>query len=393
MHDSGPVTLLSSITVGGLRSYGPEPIEVPLAPLTLVFGANSAGKSSLLSVLPLLRQSAAQRDRLVMRGELVDAGSFRSAVHRHVDEARMTLGFSWRPDGAAPRSLVAEYRWDGVRRLPVRCRAEVEADGRRLALEGLAGWGSPDEEVFGKSVVDEAADVLERVALLGPMRARPERAVSLGATGGHDVGPRGEATAEVLYDNPLLLAEVNAWCARLGFGYEVRMLEPVSRDLVLAAGDLAVMGLVDLRADPPVLVSPHAVGFGVGQLLPVITQCLLSRDGFVIIEQPEVHLHPRLQAAVGDLFVDTVTSGRAQVIVETHSEHLILRLLRRVREGVLTPEDLAVLYVDLHDDGDARVRRLRVDADGELLDGWPGSFFDERLDDVVALRRPQAAGD
>jgi predicted ATPase len=109
-------------------------------------------------------------------------------------------------------------------------------------------------------------------------------------------------------------------------------------------------------------------------------------DGLMIVEQPEVHLHPRLQAAVADLFVDSVTSGRAQLLVETHSEHTVLRVLRRIREGVLAPEQLAILYVDLDDAGRAFVRRLEVDAEGDLVDGWPGGFFDERLAEVLGGR-------
>ena len=120
--------------------------------------------------------------------------------------------------------------------------------------------------------------------------------------------------------------------------------------------------------------------------MPILVQCLVTQDGLILVEQPEVHLHPRLQSAVGDLFVDTVNAGRAQLLVETHSEHLVLRLLRRVREGVLAPEDLAILYVDLDDEGAAFVRRLEVDHDGDLVDGWPGGFFDERLVEVLAGR-------
>ena len=109
----------------------------------------------------------------------------------------------------------------------------------------------------------------------------------------------------------------------------------------MTAGEFAVLALEDVRRDPPVLVSSRGVGYGVGQLLPIIVQSLLTAAGMILVEQPEVHLHPRLQSAVGDLFVDTVVSGRAQLLVETHSEHLVLRLLRRVREGVLAPADLA----------------------------------------------------
>jgi predicted ATPase len=160
----------------------------------------------------------------------------------------------------------------------------------------------------------------------------------------------------------------------------------VSQDIVMTAGEFAVLALEDVRRDPPVLVSSRGVGYGVGQLLPIIVQSLLTASGMILVEQPEVHLHPRLQSAVGDLFVDTVVSGRAQVLVETHSEHLVLRLLRRVREGVLAPADLAILYVDLDEDGAAFVRRLEVDSDGDLADGWPGGFFDERLAEVLGGR-------
>ncbi len=89
---------------------------------------------------------------------------------------------------------------------------------------------------------------------------------------------------------------------------------------------------------------------------------------------------------MADLFIDTVVSGRAQLLIETHSEHLVLRLLRRVREGALAPDDLAILYVDLDETGEAFVRRLEVDAEGDLIDGWPGGFFDERLAEVLGGR-------
>jgi predicted ATPase len=103
----------------------------------------------------------------------------------------------------------------------------------------------------------------------------------------------------------------------------------------------------------------------------------------VIVEQPEVHLHPRLQAETGDLFIESVQAGKNQLLVETHSEHLVLRVLRRIREGTFDPTDLAILYVDLHQDGAAFVRKLEVDSGGEIVDNWPGSFFDDRLGEVL----------
>jgi len=105
------------------------------------------------------------------------------------------------------------------------------------------------------------------------------------------------------------------------------------------------------------------------------------------IQQPELHLHPALQATLGDVFIEA-SGGRNQLIVETHSEHLLLRLLKRVRqtnhqvdiapELRLKPEDLCVIYFHPQTDGSTDVRRLRVTPEGDFMDRWPSGFFDER---------------
>lgn len=375
--------LITDLTIGGLRAYAPEPTQVELAPLTMVFGPNSAGKSSLLSVLPMLQQTMSQPEILTMSGDLVEGGTFRMAVHKHDEALPMTLGFGWQaPDGQRHNGF-GEFRWDPRHRMARRSRMFVDNGNESGFIDGPRPWGDQPARTIARRLAPEFYEVLSRVYFLGPMRARAERTTMVGQRVDNYVGPSGEHMAELLYDKPALLEQVNEWCARLGLGYKVRMLTPQSPDIVISAGDFAVTALEDIRHDPPVLVSSRAVGYGVGQLLPVIAQCLLSSGGMVIVEQPEVHLHPRLQAAVGDLFVDTVNSGRAQLLVETHSEHLVLRTLRRVREGQLRPEDLAILYVDLHDDGAAFIRRLPVSEQGELVDGWPGGFFDERLLEVL----------
>ncbi len=375
--------LVQHVTVGGLRSYGPDPLQVDLAPLTLVFGPNSAGKSSLLSVLPMLQQTAARPEILTMSGDLVEGGTFRMAVHQHDETLPMTLGFGWTaPDGAL-HSGSGVFRWDPQKRTARRTRMNMFDGTNDAYVEGERPWGGQPGAELARSLGPEFFEVLSRIYFLGPMRARAERTTVAGRGATEYVGPAGEHMAELLTDRPEVLRMVNEWCDRLGLGYRVRMLAPVSQDIIMSAGDFSVLALEDVRFDPPVLVSPRGVGYGVGQLLPVITQCALAEDAMILVEQPEVHLHPRLQSAVGDLFIDTAASGRAQMLIETHSEHLVLRLLRRVREGVLAPDDLAILYVDMHEDGGAFVRRLEVNAHGELVDGWPGSFFDERLAEVL----------
>ncbi len=375
--------LVTDLTVGGLRSYSPDPTTVELAPLTLVFGPNSAGKSSLLSVLPMLQQTAARPEILNMSGELVEGGTFRMAIHHHDESLPMTLGFGWTTPQGARHAATGVFHWDPQRRAALRTRLEVD-DGREKGfVSGPRPWAGQPGAPLARELAPEIYDVLSHVYFLGPMRAQAKRTTVVGQGGDKYVGPAGERMVELLHDEDALLAQVNAWCQRLGLGYRVRMLAPVSHDIVISAGDFTVLALEDVRHDPPVLVSPRAVGYGVGQLLPVITQCCVSDGGMIIVEQPEVHLHPRLQSAVGDLFIDTVTSGRGQLLIETHSEHLVLRILRRIREGSFSATDLRILYVDLHDDAAVFVRNLEVSDRGELIDGWPGDFFEERLAEVL----------
>lgn len=115
-----------------------------------------------------------------------------------------------------------------------------------------------------------------------------------------------------------------------------------------------------------------------------MVELLARQNSVVCIEQPEIHLHPALQAEIGDLLIAaTSETGQAnQVLVETHSEHLLLRVQRRIREGLLDPKNVAVVYVDRDAEGEARVHRLRLDDGGTFLDEWPSGFFEERMNEL-----------
>jgi hypothetical protein len=257
-------------------------------------------------------------------------------------------------------------------------------------------------------------DFLTRFHYLGPLRQTPSRSYSPPRNpdpsrwscglGAWDELQAGEAE---------LLRAVNGWLGdkdRLDCGYTVRRKEfkqvdvndPEVKGLLAGPVDAGATERVRLKLqelsthtrlvicpnDSRVELGPHDVGIGISQVIPVVVTALAGRESLIAIEQPELHLHPRLAANLGDLFIESALGEpKHTVILETHSEHLILRLLRRIRETAagerpaghpgLRPDQLAVFWVDRGPNG-STVRELRVDETGEFVDKWPQGFFEER---------------
>ena len=166
-------------------------------------------------------------------------------------------------------------------------------------------------------------------------------------------------------------------------------IREIAAEAVTRGEALQDLVLIAKRSATP--VSHRDVGFGVSQVLPVLVSAYASSAQLIAIEQPEIHLHPALQAELGDVFLESALgeSGN-RFLIETHSEHLILRILRRIRETTdgeldgkpaVCPEDVAVLYVQPGPDG-AEIVHLPTTPDGDFEHPWPDGFFDEREEEL-----------
>lgn len=219
---------------------------------------------------------------------------------------------------------------------------------------------------------------LNDLVYIGPLRDNPERFYILSDNLSKQVGKSGKMLPDILFKDQNLLKQLNNQLNRFGLEYELK----ISRLTVEDYGNTDFFALRLIDKYTGVNVSIADVGFGISQVLPIIVQSMLSRKSTLLIEQPEIHIHPRLQAELGSLLAEcTKPPFDNQFIIETHSEHLMLRLQKLIRKGELKPDDVSVIYVDRGSDG-SKCLHLRLDEEGDFIDEWPDGFFEEDFNEI-----------
>jgi predicted ATPase len=437
--------------------------DIRLAPLTVLFGTNSAGKTSIPQLLLLLKQTAesSDRQRALQLGDArtyVDAGTYDDVVHGHDVSQPIEFALSWSLEKSLkvddslsgvsyagdeleflarlvadkrhqPRTEFFHYELSkdkavvldlAVSARPSSTQQKTEFDlsssqyrltrhpGRAWPLpEPVRFYGFPDEvaayyqnAAFAADFVLELERMLRSVLYVGPLREYPKRLYLWSGEVPDHVGARGDRAIEAILAAgdrafnwkpkqktktlPQLVAE-RLRSMGLIHEFQIKALGPHRKEyevLLRTSAKLPEVKLTD-------------VGFGVSQVLPVIVECFyVPRRSIVIFEQPEIHLHPRVQADLADLFVDAIRAredGSArdcQFIIESHSEHFLRRLQRRIAEEELSKED-AALYFVYTEEASARIAELDVDDYGNIKN-WPDSFFGDEMADLVARTEAQA---
>lgn len=433
--------------------------EVRLAPLTVLFGANSAGKSSLGHLLLALKQTAssADRRRALHTGDessLIDLGTFVETLHGHDKKAVLDFSLGWTvPNGLEvhnPLDRKQVYQGDRlsltstiaagpneqpmVRTVEYKLRQDsnlllaaalshegskvqlsaspyklVHAVGRKWPLDppekfyrvsdhSLARFQNAD---FLANFALEVERMLGSISYLGPLREHPHRTYGWAGNTPETVGAKGEYAIACILAAEASGRKLNRgrrkrqqsftqfiaqWLVDLGVidSFTVRPTAPGRKDYevkVKTTGEHTEVALPD-------------VGFGVSQVLPALVQAFYCpAESIVWMEQPEIHLHPQVQAELADVFISAVQAyehGRprnVQLIVETHSEHFLNRLQRRVAEQALVPEDVAIYFARPTSTG-AALEELKVNLLGDITN-WPENFFGDEMGDIVA--RTEAA--
>lgn len=401
--------------------------NVKLAPVTLLLGANSTGKSSLIQSLLLLKQTIASPDRSIhlnLGGDEVNDyfnfGRFDDILTKKSDlrEFEISFGFSreqlpaqQKMVGGTPieegkfraiyamassgapvvqqclwitscRSYRAVRKEKGAYSIFVdneslpRGKSRSYAPERSISMPAEAIKALGAEGGFLEDLSLAIRREIEGIAYLGPLRRRPERDYVWNKTMPGDLGVDGNGAINALFAsnffqekgaNGDIIGGVSRFLKRMGIAdkVEVRQLGHSTRYEIVVHRDGVAANLRD-------------VGIGVSQVLPVLTLAFFASPGTtILLEEPEIHLHPLAQSVLAELFVEVSRKRKVQFIVETHSEHLFRRMQTLVAREKAKPKDCQLYFVK-RKGADAELTRLELDDFGRLTN-WPEKFFGDAL--------------
>jgi predicted ATPase len=427
---------LTSLRLQHFKCYADSGV-IPLAPLTVIFGKNNSGKSSILQSLLLMRQTLDAPEhgaRLNLRGPLYPAGNYADIVHQHASHHRINMQFGFSHGGLEFEFSAGEPQPPRMTRLKI---SAPEVDS--LEFRTTPGAGGPYEmlianQSMGKqedanfffpaqrffpligneprkagrpndrrratrelagSIMADFAHTLLNLKMVGPFRRQPERRYEYEGPIPARVDVAGEYVVNALLEDLTrrrrrgeLIRAVNRWLKVVG---RVRLM---SFHRISKSARIFEIRLKD--TDSGRWANFADVGFGIGQALPVFVEGLRTPDGgLFMVQEPEIHLHPDAQLRMADFLISLVRSGK-HVIAETHSEALLLRIRRSIvskKSGKathgLTPDQVSIIYVDKRTDGTSHTKPLVVDELGQVSD-WPAGFMDEATKERMAILQQMA---
>lgn len=411
-----------------------ETNDIELKPVTMLLGTNSSGKSSLIQSLLLLKQTVQSPDRSIHLNlggdeinDLFNFGDFDNVLFQGFSGARQfSLSFSFQSPASARinhgdfscsygqnsaggvviqdwlvktdnRQFRSIRRERGAYSVIIDDESQPRDKGRHLSPERSVSLSAEAIVMLGQdgNVLEDLSlsirRELENIVYLGPLRRKPERDYVWNKSKPGELGSDGHRAIDVLLASALMKSEdqnriiegVSKWLVRMKVAdkLEVKQLGRSTRyELVVHRDDVQA----NLRD----------VGIGISQVLPVLTIAYFAPTGSTImLEEPEIHLHPLAQSVLAELFVEVSKERNVQFIIETHSEHLFRRMQTLIARQQITTTDAAMYFVEREGKA-AHIRSLELDDFGRVK-YWPEGFFGNALGETreqtaLAIQRAKA---
>lgn len=430
------------ITSLALKNFkGWKKAHLPLGRITVLFGTNSSGKTSILQSLLLLKQTAEgyDRSRPLHFGEqekdLIELGSFEETVYGHSLKNEIGIELAWKPETpvdigpgiqaekigykgcfkSADEQVMMTHLKYTANEFTIEINREKNGTYSAVA-KGIKSTGSkaigPPESCYGiphKATTyfkglfplefsHQFESLMKSIRYLGPLRQPPGRVYPWSGSRPDSVGLKGEYAVQAMLaalkekrtvvrrgrimPQIKLHEEARRWMDRLGVADDIELL-PLD-------GDGGRLYETKMRIKGTAYDASLAdVGVGVSQVLPVIVQLYFAPYGSLLLfEQPEIHLHPSVQAALADLFIEATETMGHQVIIESHSEHFLVRMQRRIAEATtsIASRDNIKLFVCSIEKKASVAKELEMDEYGKIHN-WPEDFFGDTLGDREAIMR------
>ncbi len=431
--------------------------EITMAPITLFFGANSSGKSSIGQFLMMLKQTVESQDRKAVfypggKNSAVQLGSYKEMVFQRNQTNKISFDYSWSlPEQIEIKDPVSkdQYCGDSIsfgaevgfentlalnslkyelfkgdqsvlsigmgRKSEGTQDYEVKAEKYEIRRNQGRAWapgapvrfyGFPDEVLAYYQNVDFVQELNLRheklfrsLYYLGPLRTKAERLYSWSGIEPESVGYAGENTISAILaarNRKIGLCKPSARRASIEISFqEVIAMKLKEMGLI---EEFKVSPIGEQRQEYEVKVHTKGsndwvdlpdVGFGISQVLPVLVQCFFApSNSIILMEQPEIHLHPLAQSALADVMIDVINSKEnrehrnIQLIIETHSEHFLRRLQLRIAQQPEAMKGKVAAYFANVSRIPATLDPLQIDPYGNIQN-WPENFFGDEMTDII----------
>lgn len=215
--------------------------------------------------------------------------------------------------------------------------------------------------------------IFDNIFHIGPLRREPQRVYTASGAFPLEVGKSGEWVVDEFLSNPETKERVNKWFKDfcIASDFKVQELKKGSKRYEIIIKEFHTGIWINI-AD---------VGFGASQVLPIIVEGFIAKNSTLLIEQPEIHLHPKAQATMGDLLIDIANNGKNNLIVETHSDLIISRICSRIIQGKFDNSKVAIYYFNPTKDG-TEIIDVSINKIGQYQN-FPEGFFEERYKEAL----------
>ena len=412
--------------------------ELEIKPITFLVGPNSSGKTSLIQAILALRQTVRSQDPhtpLILDDDYINLGSYRDAVFGHDEKNEIGIGFEagekrWEIVFSVYRSgnnqgaiYLKSLDFDGENiSMPQKEKGKIAKKSINFSIikKGRGGGHfitTKDEKDFGEQPIElskfygilfkkykdsskyfdylwahpsllfanmVAGNLIEvifkNIHHIGPSRDEPERTYTATGASPSEVGKWGEGSVNILLLKKGIREKVREWLMNFGISLDFDLEELSGK----TGGSTNTYKIMLIDPNTKTEVNLVDVGFGASQILPIIVEGFNApKNSLVMIEEPEIHLHPRAQSTMGDLLVDIAKFNEKKLIVETHCDLLIRRVCKNILQGNIDHTDVVIYYFEPTESG-TEVKTITINKNGQF-ENFPDGFFEESFEEAMEM--------